>query len=79
MDSLTTLAGALAYAMGIEAPACAEPKNEALSAYVDEALGGKKADRIFMYNPDAIAYWLQRKYPYFVETVQQNTDLAIPF
>ena len=79
MDSLNTLAAALSYAMGIEPPACAAEKNEALSKYVDEALGGRKADRIFMYNPDAIAYWLQRKYPYFVETVQQNTDLAIPF
>ena len=79
MDSLTTLADALSYAMGIEPPAQAEPKNEALSHYVDEAFGGRKADRIFMYNPDAIAYWVQRKYPFFMETVTKNTDLAIPF
>ena len=53
--SLDTLCAALAYTMGIDAPACAAEKNETLTAYVDEALHGKKADRIFMYNPDAVA------------------------
>ena len=76
--SLDTLCAALAYAMGIEAPACAAEKNEALTAYVDEALRTKKADRIFMYNPDAIAEWIWRKYPDFCRELPANYELELP-
>ena len=78
-DCLTTLAGALSYAMGIEAPAQAEPANEKLCRYIDEALAGKKATRVFMYNPDAIAQWIYQKYPHLFEKVKQHTDAEIPF
>jgi len=77
--SLDTLCAALAYAMGIEAPACAAEKNEALSAYVDKALHAKKADRIFMYNPDAIAQWIFEKYPQFFTEALKKTEVQIPF
>jgi len=76
--SLDTLCAALAYAMGIEAPACAAAPNEALCAYVDTALGGKKADRVFMYNPDAIAQWLYEKYPQLLRAATDNSQLALP-
>ena len=59
--SLDTLCGALAYAMGIEAPEHAATANETLWHYIDEAFSGQKADRIFMYNPDAIAQWIYEK------------------
>ena len=62
-DSLDTVCGALAYAMGIEPPEHAAAKNETLAAFIDEKLGGQKADRILMYNPDAVAQWLYMKYP----------------
>ena len=78
-DCLTTLAGALSYAMGIEAPNQAEPANENLCRYIDEALAGQKATRIFMYNPDAIAQWVYQKYPHLFEEVKQHTDAEIPF
>ena len=61
--SLDTLCAGLSYAMGIDAPKEAHEKNEALCSYVDSAFGGEKADRILMYNPDAIGDWLYRKYP----------------
>ena len=76
--SLDTLCGALAYAMGIAAPEHAAPANETLCAYIDEAFGGEKADRIFMYNPDAIAQWIYEKYPDFLREVTAVTDLKLP-
>ena len=77
--SLDCLCGALAYAMGIEAPALAQPADERLTAYIDEKLGGKKADRILMYNPDAIAEWVYRKYPEFLKEMTARTELELPY
>ena len=60
--SLDTLCGALAYAIGVDAPKFAAPADERLVSYVNEKFAGEKADRIFMYNPDAIAQWISEKY-----------------
>ena len=68
-DSLDTLCAALAYAIGIEPPEHAAPANRTLTSYVDSVLGGRKAERILMYNPDAVAQWIYRKYPFFVSEV----------
>ena len=78
-DGLASLAGALAYAMGIDAPAQAEAANESLCKYVDGALDGGKVGRIFMYNPDAIAQWLYEKYPHMFAEVKARTELEVPF
>ena len=78
-QSLDTLCGALAYAMRIEAPAMAAPADKRLCDYVDRAFGMKKVDRVFMYNPDAIAQWVDEKYPYFLRSVTDRTDLALPY
>jgi len=76
--SLDTLCAALCYAMGIDAPACAAPANETLTRFVDEKFGGRKADRIVMYNPDAVAEWIYRKYPYFTSELPECTDVEVP-
>ena len=76
--SLDTICAALAYAMGIEAPAHAADKNNDLCSYIDEIFGGEKADRIVMYNPDAIAEWIYRKYPYYFNAVSSRIDKEIP-
>ncbi len=76
--SLDTLCAALAGAMGIDAPAQAAPANQALTAYVDTAFGGARADRIFMYNPDAVAEWVWRKYPEFCRELPQHSELELP-
>ncbi len=76
--SLDTICAALCYAMGMEAPACAAPASPELCAYVDEKLGGQKADRIFMYNPDAIAQWVQEKYPQLMKEVPARTEISLP-
>ena len=77
--SLDTLCAALSYAIGIEAPKCSAKANETLVNYVDEKLGGKKADRIFMYNPDAIAQWIYEKYPQFFNRADEKSEIKIPF
>ena len=75
--SLDTVCAALAYAMGIEPPALAAPKNTELSNYVDKALDGQKADRVVMYNPDAIAQWIYKKYPEYLPCAIKNTAKEI--
>lgn len=75
--SLDTLCAALAYAMGVEAPQLAAAKNEELSRYVDEVFGGDKADRVVMYNPDAVAQWICEKYPQYVAKVEENSKKKI--
>ncbi len=77
--SLDTLCAALAYAIGVEAPACAAPASPELCEYVDKAFGGKKADRILMYNPDAIAQWVYEKYPQLLDVATSKTELTLPF
>ena len=77
--SLDTLCAALAYAMKIDAPVKAAEPNPALVAYIDEKFGDKAADRVFMYNPDAIAEWVYEKYPELMGEMIARTDVKIPF
>ncbi len=77
--SLDTLCAALCYAAGVEAPKKAAVADERLTAYVDEKLGGEKADRIFMYNPDAIAQWVYEKYPQLFAEMDNRTELSLPY
>lgn len=76
--SLDTVCASLAYAMGIEAPKEAAAPSAPFAQYIDSMLQGKKADRIVMYNPDAIAQWIYEKYPYLTQEVVNNTDLHLP-
>ena len=76
-DSLDTVCAALAYAMGVEAPKCAASKNTELANYVDKVFDGEKADRVVMYNPDAIAQWIYQKYPEFLNSAVKNTEKEI--
>lgn len=77
-NPLEGLTAALAYAMGIEPPKYAEKANEDLTAYIDSCLCGQKADRVFMYNTDAIAQWMYEKYPQFSKLARERTDLELP-
>lgn len=77
--SLDTLCAALCYAMGIEVPEKAQPAHSGLCEYIDKALDGKKADRVFMYNPDAIAEWVYKKYSQLLKFAVSNKEIEIPF
>ena len=76
--SLDTICASLAYAMGIEPPEHAAPANPRLTDYIDRKLNGEKADRVFMYNPDAIAQWIYEKYPELVRAAKENSEIEIP-
>jgi hypothetical protein len=76
--SLDTICGALCYAAGIEPPATAAAGNRQLCDFIDSALKGKKADRIFIYNPDAVAEWIVDKYPEYLKEVFDLTQAKIP-
>ena len=77
--SLDTLCASLSYAMGIEKPETSQPSAEILTNYIDEAFQGEKADRVFMYNPDAIAQWVYEKYPQLMTEAVNRTELRVPF
>ncbi len=77
-DSMTTVCGALAYAMGVKPPKDASPRNETLCRYIDEVFGGETADRVVMYNPDAIGQWVYEKYPQYFEGVKKERGLELP-
>ncbi len=79
MNSLDTLCAALCYSLGVNAPECANIANEALCEYVNEKFCGEKADRIFMFNPDAIAEWIYRKYVNMLKETTIRTEIEIPF
>lgn len=76
---LESLAAALTAVMGVDAPLQAEPPNEALCSYASTVLADKKADRIFLYNPDGVAQWIAEKYPDFLKQVTDVADLAVSF
>ena len=77
-NSLDTICASLTYAMGIEAPEHAAAPNPQLVEYIDSVFGGEKADRVLMYNPDAIAQWIYEKYEMLCPEVKLNGDVEIP-
>ena len=76
--SLDTLCASLALAMGIEPPAQSAPSNLSLDEFVNAAFQGSRADRIFMYNPDAIAQWIYEKYTYLLREVAAYAPHPLP-
>lgn len=77
-NSLDTICATLAYAMGIEPPKCAAEKNADLAEYIDKIFDGGKADRVFMYNPDAVAQWIYEKYGYLCKAAKMHSDIEVP-
>lgn len=78
-QSLDTLCAALCEVIGIEPPEHAAAPSEELIDYALKKFDGRKADRIFMYNPDAIAQWIEDKYPEFMDDMLERAELALPF
>ena len=76
---LKGLCAALCYAMGVEPPAYAEAPDERLVAFVNEMFGGKKLDRLVMYNPDAVAEWICQKYHDLVASLENGKSVNLPF
>ena len=76
--SLDTVCATLCYAMGIAPPTQSADKNTALSNYVDKVLGSERADRVFMYNPDAVAEWVYKKYSHLFAGAAAHTEIEVP-
>ena len=76
--SIDRLCASFARIMGADAPAQAAPPHPELDAFVETALDGAQADRLFLFNPDAVAQWLVEKYPYLLREVTQHTQLRLP-
>lgn len=76
--SLDTSAAAWAEILGIDPPAHAAVANPELVSFAKEAFGGQNADRIVLYNPDAVAQWICEKHPEYVSEVTERTQLALP-
>ena len=77
-NSLDTICSAIAYSLGIDAPSEAAEPNADLTSYVDLVFDGQGADRVVMYNPDAIAQWIYEKYPRFCAQAKARTELSLP-
>lgn len=75
--SLTSLCASLCAIMGIDAPKEANPKNDKFVENVKGLLEGD-ADRIVMFNPDAIAEWIYKKYPKLLEQASSICDIELP-
>lgn len=77
--SLDTLCAALSEIMGITPPEHAAKADERLVDYASEKFGGEKADRIFMYNPDAVAEWIYEKYPQLFNGASNRAEIELPY
>ena len=77
--SLDTLCAALCKIADVNAPGTANSPEETLTEYAANIFGGEKADRIFMYNPDAVAQWIYEKYPHLMKEATDRTELKVPF
>ncbi len=75
---ITSVAATVAEAMGIEKDEKFLPSNPLVNALVEKKFGGKKADRVVLYNPDAVALWLYQKYTEKFTSAALESDLALP-
>ena len=76
-ETLGYIAASLCRVFDITPPADAMPASEDLVSYAKETFGGEHADRILMYNPDAVGTWLYDKYPNLFKSTLKNTSLTV--
>jgi len=77
-NPLTRFAATICKAMGIEAPACAEPPLDWVCETLED-LCKDGFDRVLIHNPDAVGMWLYQAYPDAFEPVLKHTQLTVPF
>jgi len=75
---ITGVAKTITDIVGINAPKDAEPSIDIIVSSAKKLLENKKADRVFMYNPDAIALWLFQKYTVLFEKALLQSNIQIP-
>ncbi|MGN1249373.1 MAG: alkaline phosphatase family protein [Candidatus Spyradocola sp.] len=77
-NCITSVAPSVAHIMGFEAPKTSGAPNRALLELQQKALGGRKATRALLYNPDAIAHHLFARYTDDFLPVLRHAPLALP-
>ena len=75
---ITGVAKTISDIAGIGAPEDAEPSIDIIVSAAKKKFGGKNADRVFMYNPDAIALWLFQKHTAIFEKALLHSNIQIP-
>lgn len=75
---ITQTAATLLNAMGVLKNGNMDDANRAVLAKMKERFSGQKAERLFIYNPDAIALWLYQKYTHLFEKAISSSDMALP-
>jgi len=76
--SITEMAATLSEMMGAEKPRLADSGMVYVKEWLTEGLGGRKADRILVYNPDCIGTWHFQKYTDFFMPVIRHAPLVAP-
>lgn len=74
---ITSVAPTVSLAFGMNAVGT-ESENPVLSALIEKKLSGRKPDRAFLYNPDAVALWLFQKYTPKFKDALLCSDIALP-
>ena len=74
---ITSVAPTVSSAFGMNAVGT-ESENPVLSALIEKKLFGRKPDRAFLYNPDAVALWLFQKYTPKFKDALLCSDIALP-
>jgi len=75
---ITQTAATVAQLMGFTMPENADAANETVVKTAEKTLGGKKLERVLLYNPDALALWLYQRYTPLFSKVIENTQMALP-
>ncbi len=76
--SLTRLAASIAQAMGVEPPKQAEQPIPQVEALVAGQSRSGKAQRVLIFNPDAVGQWLYQRYTEEFSPVMARTQLTLP-
>jgi predicted AlkP superfamily pyrophosphatase or phosphodiesterase len=71
---LTGVAASVCEAAGVNPPECADKSIEIINSLTKD----KGIDRVFMYNPDAVALWIFEKYTELFSPVMLNSDITLP-
>lgn len=77
--SLDRLAAALASVISVDPPEKSAAADDRLLKFADENFPEGKADRIVMYNPDAVAQWIYEKYAFLTDDVKKRCGIELPF
>lgn len=76
--AVTQTAATIAAAMGLKSPLLAAPPLEAVLSMVKRESKSAVAQRVLIYNPDAIAQWLYQRHTHRYGPVMEHTSLVLP-